>query len=275
MQRKSTNSVPCELITHLKGFSRDCLHQQDSTEQPQRFCSEVATALHYTPRGSGPQGGQGWPSAGRFKEQGCLNASGQAWEGGRAWGAAASPSSSLKQQLRVSSTTSQDTGDGGKQGLTCKNGPQTLCVYLCPGLSMERGGTTGLWLQWNPSSLANARQGVKTSAVDVVYSDVSLCPTFQFLPHCCPKMSWKMKMSTITQTPVASGLCPQPISHGAQNSKWSPGAGSLSAVNCYIYAELYSFHSESHPMKLQWMTFRLLAGKGMGLWNVIVKDSCM
>lgn len=136
-------------------------------------------------------------------------------------------------------------------------GPQTLRVYLCTGLRMERGGTTGLWLQGNPSSLANARQGVKASVVDVVYSDVSLCPVFQFLPHCCPKMSWKMKISTITQIPVESDFCPAPSSFltlpRKQNpeAKWSPRAVFLSAENCYICVELFSFHYESNPMKLQ------------------------
>jgi len=46
---------------------------------------------------------------------------------------------------------------------------------------MEQGGTTGLWLQESPSSLA--RHGVEASVVDVIYLDVRLCPMFQFLPQ--------------------------------------------------------------------------------------------
>lgn len=84
--------------------------------------------------------------------RGAENASRQAWEGGRAQGAAASSSSSLKQQLRspssgVSTAMPQDMADGGKQGLTCKNGPPNSVCDLCVALGMERGGTTGLWLQ--------------------------------------------------------------------------------------------------------------------------------
>lgn len=161
-------------------------------------------------------------------------------------GAAASSSSSLEQQLKVTrhwgqcSNATQAPVMGESKGWPVTMGPQTLCVYLCTGLGMERGGTTGLWLQWNPSFLVNARQGVKASAVDVVYSDVSLYPTFQFLPHCCPTMSWKMKISTITKTPVESDLCPSPspflMVSRMQNpeAKWSLWAVSLSAENFHL-----------------------------------------
>lgn len=234
MQWKPTNSFPCELITHLKGFSKDCLHQQDGTEPPQQLCSEVATAP--APWGSGPWAEQRSTQHWQVKLTGmpqCFKAS---------WGAAASSSSSLEQQLRVTkhwgqwSNASQPWVMGESKGWPVRMGPQTLCVYLCTALGMERGGTTGLWLQWNPSLLANARQGVKASAIDVVYSDVSLCPTFQFLPHCCPKMSWKMRISTITQTPVESDSCPapSPFSHGAQNAKlWSKVVSMGSFSKCW------------------------------------------
>lgn len=48
---------------------------------------------------------------------------------------------------------------------------------------MEGAGTTGLWLQLNPSSLADTRHRVKASVVDVIYLDMRLCPMFQFLPQ--------------------------------------------------------------------------------------------
>lgn len=80
-----------------------------------------------------------------------------------------------------------------------------------------------------------------------------------------------MKISTITQTPVASDLCPAPspflMVPRMQNpeAKWSLRAVSLSAENCYVYVELFSFHSVARPMKLQSMTFHSLAGKEMEL----------
>lgn len=204
-------------------------------------------------------GGADRPRAGRLHQQGCLNAARQAWEEGSAQGAAAS--SSWKGWLRVtkhwgSAAMPQHTGDGGKQGLTCKNGPpDSVCVFV---------HWSGYGERWNrfvaavKSFIAGQCQtGCKTSAVDVVYSDVSLCPTFLFLPHCCPRRSWKMKISTITQTPVESDSCPAPSPFlmvprmQKPEAKWSPWAVSPSAENCCIYIELHSFHSKSNPMKLQ------------------------
>ena len=137
---------------------------------------------------------EGWSSVGRLNEEGWLSTSRQFWEGGVAQRAAAWSSSSLKQQLRAT-MHALGSGAGSKagqqrcrtqvmsesMGWPVKLSHWTLYAYLCIHVCMEQGGTTGLWLQESPSSLA--RHGVEASVVDVIYLDVRLCPMFQFLPQ--------------------------------------------------------------------------------------------